>query len=289
MKIFLKAIRIHQWAKNILIFIPLMAAHKIGDIDVLRENILAFFSFSFCASAVYLLNDLMDLEADRLHEIKQHRPLASGKFPLSAARLLIPIFFVISFLIALTLTRNFLYVLSFYVVLTTAYSFKLKKIVLVDVMVLAILYTTRIFAGALAGSVELSPWLLVFSMFLFSSLAFVKRFSEIQLLHLKNSESGFGRGYMGKDISVIGDLGVASGYVSVLVMALYVSSSDIRELYSQPHLMWLICPMLMYWISRVWLLTRRGQMHSDPILFAVTDPTSYIIGFLCLLTIYFAT
>ena len=288
MKTFLKAIRIHQWTKNILIFIPLLAAHKISDIPALQESILAFFSFSFCASAVYLMNDLMDLEADRQHEIKQHRPLASGKFPLSVAKICVPIFLLISFLIALTLTRSFLYILSFYVVVTTAYSVKLKKLVLVDVMVLATLYTTRIFAGSLAGAVEISPWLLVFSMFFFVSLAFVKRFSEIQLLHMKNSETGLGRGYMGKDISVIGDLGVASGYVSVLVMALYVSSGDIRTLYSQPHIMWLICPLLMYWVSRVWLLTRRGQMHADPILFAVTDITSYVVGLLCLLTIYLA-
>jgi 4-hydroxybenzoate polyprenyltransferase len=289
MRLFLKAIRIHQWAKNILIFIPLLAAHKILEISLLRQSLLAFISFSLCASAVYLLNDILDIDADRQHEIKKHRPLASGKIPLSVAKTLIPVFLVLSFLISLLLPRPFFYILSFYIGVTTAYSIFLKKLVLVDVMTLATLYTTRIFAGALAGEVEVSPWLLFFSMFLFTSLAFVKRFSELQILHIKNSEFGIGRGYMGKDISVIGDLGVASGYVSVLIMALYVSSDDILPLYARPHFMWFICPLLMYWISRVWLLTRRGEMHSDPILFAITDKTSYVIGALCVLIIFLAT
>lgn len=289
MRLFLKAIRIHQWAKNILIFIPLLAAHKFLDIPLLQKSILAFISFSLCASAVYLLNDIIDIESDRQHEIKKHRPLASGKIPISLAKTCIPIFLILSFLISLLLPRPFLYILSFYIMTTTAYSVVLKRMVLIDVMTLAALYTTRIFAGALAGEVEISPWLLVFSMFLFASLAFVKRFSELQLLHIKNSEFGIGRGYMGKDISVIGDLGVASGYVSILVMALYVSSDDIYSLYTRPHLMWMICPLLMYWISRVWLLTRRGEMHSDPILFAITDKTSYVIGALCVLIIFLAT
>lgn len=288
MSIFLKAIRIHQWSKNILVFVPLIMAHKVSDTSLLINALIAFFAFSFCASSVYLLNDLVDLEFDRSHEVKKHRPLASGKIPIVFGKILVPVFFTTSLLTALSLPRNFLYLLSLYFVLTTAYSLSLKKKVIVDVILLASLYTIRIFAGATAVGVMISPWLLAFSMFFFLSLAFVKRYSELHSLHVHKSDFGIGRGYMGKDLGLISELGITSGYVSVLVMALYVSNEAGSLLYRKPHILWLICPILLYWISRVWLLTRRGEMNGDPILFAITDRVSYLVGLLAATFVYLA-
>ncbi len=288
MEQFFKAIRIHQWSKNILVFVPLVMAHRASDSHLLINALIAFFAFSFCASSVYLLNDLVDLESDKNHQTKKNRPFASGKLSVTFGKVLIPVFFVTSLLTSLNLPRDFLYLLSLYFIMTTAYSLSLKKKVLVDVILLASLYTIRIFAGATAVGVVISPWLLAFSMFFFLSLAFVKRYSELNLLHIGKSDFSVGRGYMGKDLGLISNLGITSGYVSVLVMALYVSNEAGPLLYRKPHILWLICPLLLYWISRVWLLTRRGQMNGDPILFAITDRVSYFVGFLAAAFVYLA-
>lgn len=278
-RIFLKAIRIHQWVKNALLFVPLMTSHHWADVaDVLRD-VYAFFAFSLCSSGVYLLNDLLDLEADRAHTTKCKRPLASGDLPLGAGMLAIPALFAGSAVIAGTLLPpSFGIALSAYLVLTMAYSFYLKQIALLDVLVLALLYTTRIAAGATAIHVVLSQWLLAFSMFLFLSLALVKRFSELREIRASDRHAAKGRGYLAADLEQLASLGAASGYISVLVLALYINSHQVMALYQHPKVLWLICPLILYWISRVWLLAHRGQMHQDPIVFALRDKASYSLA-----------
>ena len=272
-----KALRVHQWVKNLLLFVPILMAHKVADPQLLWQVVLGFFSFCFVASGVYVLNDLLDLEADRQHVKKQHRPFASGSLPLYWGGILIPLLLVAGALLALALPTNFMFLLAGYFILTTLYSFQLKRIVLIDIFTLAMLYTLRVLAGGFAATVPVSEWLLAFSMFMFLSLACVKRYSE--LLPLKEStDMAAGRGYQAGDISQIGRFGTISGYLAVLVLALYISSDDVTALYRHPAILWLLCPVILYWISRVWLLTHRGQMHEDPIVFALHDYTSYLVG-----------
>lgn len=279
----LKSLRIHQWLKNLLIFVPLLAAHKIMEIDAVFNCIIAFFSFGFCASGVYLINDMLDLEADRLHPRKRFRSFASGdldlKFGLIGAFLLLST----SGLLCLALPLEYFIVLCSYLVATFAYSLSLKRKMAVDVTLLAALYTSRIIAGAAAILVVPSFWLLAFSMFLFFGLAMVKRFAELKGAP-PCAEGGMlaGRDYGVDDLHVVMSLGSASGYVSVLVLALYINSSDINKLYSQPLMLWLLCPLLLFWLTRVWLLASRGLMHDDPVVFAARDSVSLVIGFIVL-------
>ncbi len=277
-RIFLKAIRVHQWVKNLLVFVPLLTSHNVGHIPLLAEAALAFLAFSLCSSSVYLLNDLLDLEADRLHATKRRRPFAAGLLSIQAGMLLIPGLLLTSVAIAVTLSPAFLYALTGYFILTVAYSFYLKQIAVVDTLLLAILYTARIVAGAAAIGVALSMWLLAFSLFLFLSLAYVKRYSELHVLCETKKEKAKGRGYLAKDLEQISNLGATSGYIAVLVLALYINSEEVTALYSRPQLLWLVCPLILYWISRVWLLAHRGQMHQDPIVFALKDKVSYALG-----------
>ncbi len=274
----LSAMRLHQWVKNSLIFVPLFLAHQLSAPSLLAAG-LAFLSFGLCASAVYLMNDMLDLEADRHHVRKRFRPFAAGTLPLKVGFLLVPGLLAASVLVALALPPLFLGVLAGYFAVTSAYSFHLKRVVVLDVIVLALLYTVRIIAGAAALTLPISPWLLAFSTFFFLSLAFVKRFSE---LRASNGETPSGRGYRAEDLEGLADLGSASGYVSVLVVALYINSPAVSQLYRAPLLLWLLCPLLLYWVSRVWLLARRGQMHDDPVVFALRDRVSYLVGGLAL-------
>lgn len=275
-KTFLKAIRLHQWLKNLLIFVPLLTAHKFADVALLAQALLAFLSFGLCASGVYLLNDLLDLEADRHHPTKRRRPFAAGVLPIWLGVTLIPAFLFSSAAIAWYLPGSFQLALLIYLLATAAYSFFLKRFVLIDVLALAGLYTLRIIAGGAAVGIAPTQWLLAFSMFLFLSLALVKRFSELYEARESNRETAKGRGYYASDLEQIASLGGASGYMSVLVLALYINSHDVAALYSQPNLLWLVCAVLLYWISRVWLLAHRGEMHEDPIMFAIKDRVSYI-------------
>lgn len=279
-RVLFKAIRLHQWLKNLLIFVPLIFAHKVTELPLLFDAVYAFFSFGLCASSIYLLNDLLDLEADRAHPRKKFRPLAAGDLPLIWGFILIPILLFASVLIALNLPGIFLAVLGIYFLTTMAYSFYLKQVVLVDVLVLAGLYTLRIIAGAAAVDVPLSEWMLAFSMFLFLSLALLKRFSELRTLRSSDQETARGRGYFASDLEQIASLGAASAYISVLVLALYVNSSEVTKLYAHPVALWLICPLLLYWLSRIWLLAHRGVMLDDPIVYAIKDKSSYIVALL---------
>ncbi len=283
-KVFFHAIRVHQWAKNLLVFIPLFAVHKWADYPLLRDSIYAFAAFSIIASSVYLLNDLWDMENDRHHHNKRERPFASGDLSLFAGMVMVPLLLIGSIVVSLLLPLNFLFILGIYYVITLTYSFYLKRVVLVDVIILAVLYTLRIIAGGMATGISISQWLLAFSVFLFVSLAFAKRFSELYILRKNNKEMTKGRGYFAGDLDQLAIMGSASGYIAVLVLALYMNSSEIKMLYKQPELLWLICPLFLYWISRVWLLTHRGDMHDDPIIFAVKDRVTYLIG-LCVVGI----
>jgi 4-hydroxybenzoate polyprenyltransferase/phosphoserine phosphatase len=276
--VLLKALRVHQWLKNLLLFAPLVLAHKWFDPVAVRSTVLAAISFSLCASGVYLMNDLLDLEADRQHPRKRKRPCATGRMPLSVAMALTPVLFAAAFAIAASTNAGFVLVLSIYLLLTSLYSLRLKALALVDIILLAILYTMRIIAGGVAANIHLSQWLLALSMFLFLSLACVKRFSELLVLQQRNESRTWGRGYSVGDIEQVSQFGSASAYISVLVLALYVSSKEIVELYGKPEVVYLVCPLLLYWVSRIWLLARRGLVHDDPLVFALRDKVTYVVA-----------
>lgn len=273
-----KVLRVHQWLKNLLLFVPLFAAHRIGDGEAWLALLLAFLSFSLCASAVYIANDLLDLESDRQHPRKCRRPFAAGVVPVWHGVLLAPVLLAASLLVATPVGSAFLAWLVAYFAVTCLYSIKLKQLVLVDCLTLALLYTLRIVAGAAAVAMTLSFWLLAFSVFLFMSLAFVKRFAELQVQLLHGKHKAAGRGYVTDDAPLVQLLGIAAGFSSVLVLALYLNSEDVLRLYQNPYWVWGNVPVLLFWISWVWLLAHRGEMHDDPLIFAVKDKASLAAG-----------
>lgn len=275
----LKAMRPHQWMKNLLILVPLFAAHRYGDMASVLASVLAFIAFSLTASSVYLLNDIADVDDDRHHKRKRLRPFAAGHLGLMQGWLIWPLLLLLAFgLSTATLPWAFTGVLAAYLVLTVAYSLRLKQSALVDVLLLAVLYTVRIVAGAAAVGVPLSFWLLTFSMFLFLSLAFIKRFSELKAAHDAGQRGSIrGRGYYPEDFAMVASLGAAAGQIAVLVLALYIQDSHTAVLYREPKLIWLACPLLLYWISRAWMIAHRGWMHDDPIVFAIKDRTSWLV------------
>jgi len=278
LKVVLKALRVHQWAKNALIFVPVAAAHQLGDVAVIGQALMAFVAFSLCASSVYLLNDMLDLAADRQHHSKCHRPFAAGTLSLLFGLLAAPLLLVVAVLISLCLPAKFLLVLTAYYVVTLAYSFSLKRMVMIDVLTLAGLYTVRIVAGAAATAIPLSFWLLMFAIFIFLSLAIVKRYAELHQMKVQGKLKAQGRGYQVEDLSLLQSLGGASGYLSILVLALYLNTPDIARMYHQPKLVWLLVPIMLYWISRIWMQTHRGNMHDDPLVYALKDRVSLITG-----------
>jgi 4-hydroxybenzoate polyprenyltransferase len=284
----LRALRPHQWVKNILIFLPLVLAHELNRIDGLILAALAFVAFSFCSSSVYVLNDLLDLESDRHHHSKRRRPFARGSLSISLGIVLVPVLLGLSGIFAWQVNQAFLAVLAGYLALTFFYSVRLKQVVLVDILTLAALYTIRIIAGGAAVAVVLSEWLLGFSLFFFLSLACVKRYSELWSLRQAQKQEVKGRGYVSADLELVGQLGASAGYLSVLIMALYISSTEVSALYRSPQILWMLCPILLYWISRVWLLAHRGQLHEDPIVFAIRDGASYLTGALAALVLFLA-
>lgn len=276
----IKALRVHQWAKNLLLFVPLLASHRIMEAPLLWSGLVAFIAFGACASSVYLLNDLFDLPDDRQHPTKCKRPLAAGTLPMLHALFLMPGLLLSAFGLALWLLPiQFAGVLAAYYVLTLAYSLWLKRVVMLDVVTLALLYTVRVVAGAAAMALVATFWILAFCMFIFLSLAFVKRYTEIfEARQNGKTEKSSGRGYYPADFELLASLGGASGYISVLVLALYINDAASGTLYHSPQWMWAACPLLLFWLSRVWLLAHRGQMHDDPIVFALRDNVSRWIG-----------
>ena len=298
----LKAIRLHQWAKNTLIFLPLLLAHAWRTPGPLTGAVLAFFAFGLCASATYIVNDLLDIEADRRHPTKQRRPFASGNLPATQGALVVVLFLMASAFLAIILPyfafrdpmplhpQAFLVWLCIYAITTTAYSFALKRLVLVDVIVLSGLYTIRILAGSAATSVPVSTWLAGFSVFFFLSLAFVKRFAELDGQRLRvpaTAATTNGRGYLLADLEQLRSFGTSSAYASVVVLTLYISALDTR-LYHHPARLWLLVPVLLLWLSQLWLLAARGQLHDDPVVYAITDRRSLLLGLLVLAIIFSA-
>jgi len=272
-----KGLRVHQWAKNLLVFLPLLLAHSLRPGPVLIA-VAAFFCFCFTASATYIFNDLLDLETDRVHLNKRKRAFAAGDLSVTAGLGISFSLAALALIIAAYLPRTFLIYLLLYFVTTLAYSLSLKRIVLVDVVVLSSLYTIRMMAGSAATQTPVSPWLAAFSIFLFLSLAMVKRFSELQNLHARGVTPTNGRGYLLSDIEQLRSFGTSSAYASIVIFALYINGHDVVALYHHPNRMWLITPLLILWVSRVWLLASRGLLDEDPVVFALEDRMSLLLG-----------
>lgn len=273
-----RVFRLHQWMKNLLLFITPMAAHIVPDASMASTLMLAFLAFCFCASAVYVANDLFDLDSDRHHPRKKFRPFASGRVSVHLGVLLVPVLILLATLLALQAGPHFAAWLAFYFVLTCAYSWGLKRLVIMDCLVLAMLYSVRIIAGAAAAGIPLSFWLLAFSVFLFLSLAFVKRYAELIVQAQLGREKAHGRGYLTTDAPLVQSLGLSAGYSAVLVLAFYLNSDAVVKLYHSPEFMWTAVPVMLFWISWVWMKAHRGLMHDDPLIFAIRDKASLYAG-----------
>jgi 4-hydroxybenzoate polyprenyltransferase/phosphoserine phosphatase len=299
-----KALRLHQWAKNVLIFLPILLAHAWGS-GLLVGALVAFVSFGLCASATYIVNDLLDLDVDRQHPRKRRRPFASGDLSAITGVVVVFLFLAAAGVLAVAVPRiitavspgqvfiapfkiNFLGWLIIYLVTTLSYSLRLKRAVLVDVIVLSGLYTIRILAGSAATGVAVSTWLAGFSIFFFLSLAFVKRFSELESLRERGGETAQGRGYHVQDIEQLRSFGSASAYASVVVLTLYISNLNAAELYRHTNRLWLLVPILLLWLSRLWLLASRGQLDDDPVVYAITDKRSLLLGLLVVIVVFLA-
>ncbi|HVO49235.1 MAG TPA: UbiA family prenyltransferase [Steroidobacteraceae bacterium] len=283
-----RALRPHQWSKNVLVFVPLLAAHRATDMLVWLAGLRGFVAFCLCASAVYVVNDLLDLEADRAHPRKCRRPFAAGELSIAAGLLLMLGLLGAGVAVAVTLPVRFALALGAYLVLTGGYSLVLKRFLLIDAVALAGLYTLRIIAGASAAGIALSFWLLLFAVFLFLSLAFVKRYAELEALRRQQRLQALGRGYRVEDLAVLQSFGTAAGYLSVLVLALYINSPDIQALYRHPKVIWMLCVLMLYWISRVWMTAHRGGMHDDPVVYALRDRVSLGVGVLAAVSVFLA-
>jgi 4-hydroxybenzoate polyprenyltransferase len=273
-----KVLRVHQWLKNLLLFVPMLAAHELADHALWSTLMLSFISFSLCASTVYIANDLLDLESDRAHPRKRLRPFASGMVPVWMGVVLAPVLLLVSLWLGALVGGAFLSWLLVYFVVTCAYSWGLKRLMLVDCVTLAVLYTLRIIAGAAAAALSLSFWLLAFSVFLFLSLAFVKRYAELQSQALQGKSKVHGRGYYTSDAPLIQMLGISAGYAAAVVLALYLNSDTVVMLYAKPEAVWGAVPVLLFWVSWIWMRAHRGEMHDDPLVFAVKDKASLLAG-----------
>jgi 4-hydroxybenzoate polyprenyltransferase len=281
---FLKMIRIHQWVKNFLIWVPLLAAHRLTSLRSFGFAAVAFVAFSFCASSVYVLNDLLDLESDRQHVRKRNRPIAAGKVAAKHALIVALLLLIAAAGLAYWVSGLFALTTGIYFVMTSAYSLRLKRQVIVDVMLLAGLYTIRVVAGAAATTVVPSFWLLAFSMFLFLSLAVVKRYSEMLVTLSEEKRYASGRGYSVEDLPVLLSLGVSAGIAAIVVLALYINDPATSKLYPSTIWLWPVPPLMLYWVSRVWMKAHRGEMHDDPVVFAMRDWQSLVtvaLGGLC--------
>lgn len=283
-----RTLRIHQWAKNVLIFLPLILAHSLHA-EKLLDSLLGFISFCLVASSTYIVNDLLDIASDRAHPTKRRRPFASGDFSVRFGILLATALFAGGILLALPLAARFLTWLLVYTVVTLAYSLHFKRVVIVDLIILSALYTLRILAGAAAAQVAISSWMAGFAIFFFFSLALIKRFSELENLRIRGASPSNDRGYMVQDMEQLRAFGTASAFASIVVFALYINSPEVRQLYHHPQRLWLLTPLLVWWLSRIWLKASRGQMHEDPVVFALTDAASLLSGVIIFLIALFAS
>lgn len=273
---YFKALRPHQWTKNLLIFIPLLMSHRLADSTALIATILAFLSFCMVASGIYLLNDLFDLGYDRRHPYKQHRPLASGHMPVIHGLILAPILVGGGLAVGLYLSTDYALLILAYLLATTLYSAWLKSVAVADVLILASFYTLRLFAGSVVADILISSWLLIFSLFLFVSLASMKRYGEIMSLGLDHEELIAGRSYGNRDLPFLQSFGVGCGLIAVLVFVFYVSSPDVDVLYPSADYLWFGTPVLLYWIMHMWREVYYDRMHEDPIIFVLSDRASLV-------------
>ncbi len=272
----LNALRVHQYAKNTLVFVPALTSHQI-NLSSLESGFLAFLAFSACASSAYLLNDLFDLAADRQHPTKRHRAIASGDLPIPSALIAIPLLWIISAAVGLCISGMFVAVLGAYLATTIAYSFSLKRKMLVDIVALAALYTVRILGGAVAIGVYLSEWLMIFSLFIFASLALIKRYGELRMRQGFGLSNPVNRGYRISDLRIIAAMAAATGMNAITVFSLYASSPAVAQMYTRPWMLWLLNPLLLYWIGRALMLAHRQEMPDDPIVYTFKDNASRII------------
>lgn len=275
---YLRALRVHQWLKNLLLFAPLIAALQFTDTLAIIHLCIGFLAFSFCASSVYVLNDIVDVHDDRRHPRKRNRPFAAGELSLTQGLAMIPALLGTAVVLASLLPWEFNAVLGIYYATTLAYTFKLKQLEVMDVLILALLYTTRIIAGGAAAGIPLSFWLLAFAAFTFLSLALAKRCAELVMLRERGKKTAGGRGYQVADLPLLYSMGTGSGYVAALILGLYLNSSQLESAYTNPPFLWVLVPSFLYWITRMWLKTYRGEMHDDPIVFAARDTTSLILA-----------
>jgi len=301
-KSWLRAVRLHQWAKNVLIFVPLLLAHAWNAATLTGAGV-AFFSFGMCASATYIINDLLDIEADRRHPRKRKRPFAAGDLSAISGVLMVVVLMAVALALAIALPQifanmqggydltqpyKFLEWLGIYTMTTLTYSLYLKRTLLWDVFVLSGLYTVRILAGSAATDVAVSAWLAGFSVFFFLSLAFVKRFSELEALRERGVAVTNGRGYLVSDLEQLRALGTGAMYAAVVVLTLYINNPDNTRLYQHIARLWLVVPVMLLWLSRVWMLASRGEMHDDPVVFAITDKRSLLLGVLMAAVVWWA-
>jgi 4-hydroxybenzoate polyprenyltransferase len=276
-KTFVKMLRVHQWLKNSLLAVPMVLSHQYFNVGMIWDCLLAFVSFSAVASAIYIANDFFDLALDRRHPTKRSRPFASGALSIPFGLRAIVALLATGLAVGSLLPIEFLGVLGGYMVVATAYSLSFKRMLLIDVLTLAGLYTIRVLAGAAATGVAVSFWLLAFSIFFFLSLALVKRFVELRTTAIPPGERIAGRGYRTEDQEIVAQAGMASAFSSALVLALYMDSTAVRELYPHPWLMWPLAPIVLYLTMRVWILARRDEMHDDPVVFIIRDWRSQIV------------
>ena len=283
------ALRLHQWPKNLLVFTPLLLAHQLHQPTLLCQGFLAFLSFSAMASAIYLINDLLDIAADQNHPRKKHRPLAAGDLSLLQSFRLCPIMLVIGLSLSLWLPLNFQLSILLYLLVTLLYSFKLKQFAILDLLILTLLYTLRIIAGGAATHTPISGWFISFSLLFFFTLALSKRASELwNMNHLSLSDVDRGRGYCAQHLRALEWVGYGSSLLSVSVLMGYILSDKAQHLYADARLMWLIPPMLFYWLVRVWRAVRNGALKEDPLLYTLCDKQTYVLGLLTGLIIYYA-
>jgi 4-hydroxybenzoate polyprenyltransferase len=284
-----RALRLHQWPKNLLVLIPVIAGHKLEDLPVLARALLGVVAFCFCSSSVYVINDLTDLESDRAHPTKCKRPFAAGQLSVTQGLSAAVILALASAACGLFLPPMFMACLAAYYCIAILSSGFIIKLMLLDVFALAGLYTIRILAGQGATGIKCSSWLLGFSMFLFLSMALLKRYIELHRVNLAGRTSAAGRGYFTSDLPMLLSLGPLSGWLAVLVLSLYINSVDVVLIYHHPLRLLLVCPLLLYWISRAWLLATRDILHDDPVVFALKDRVSYVVGGLTAFLIWFAS
>ena len=285
----LNALRVHHWIKNFLLFIPLLTAHKYYDLDLVLILCLAFLSFSLCASSIYIFNDILDIDNDRLHPNKKNRPFASNKISIRTGTIIASFTVLIGLILSMIISKLFAICLLGYLILSMAYSLFLKSIKYLDCVILVTLYILRIYSGGIVVNIIPSFWLILFSILIFMSLAFAKRYIELNV-HYSGKENLkiSGRNYSIKDLRKLYFAGITSGYISVLILAIYLGSETVVRLYQSPIFIWIAVPLLLIWISLVWKKSKDKEINDDPIMFSIKNKWSIIIIFLIFLCFFLA-